>query len=144
MVPLVEGRYQLDVNYLIGKPYATLTYRNSVLEKAITITKQIDEGILTLTSDKDAFLYYADNVSTNTAETITLTIAQSGFSRMPDLYIDDVKTTYSGSTYILTPDLLQNKTSLNCSIRNRNFRDDLKIRKTTTAPNINVCRGWNA
>lgn len=69
--------------------------------ESILIQKIMDKGSLTLSASKNTFEFYADNVAHNATDAITLTVGQTGYSGMPDLYIGGTKKDYSGTTYTI-------------------------------------------
>lgn len=109
---------------------------------SIILTKALDVGSLTLTADKTSFEYYADNVAVNTSEKATITIEQQGYSKMPDLILNSVKTTYTASgnkgSYSIPVTALQNISSLEVKIANEKEMKALQIIKTKQNPNITL------
>jgi len=107
---------------------------------SIILSKALDIGSLTLTADKTGFEYYADNVAVNTSEKATITIEQQGYSKMPDLILNSVKTTYTSTgnkgSYSIPITALQDISSLEVKIANEKEMKALQIIKTKQNPSI--------
>jgi len=109
---------------------------------SIVLSKALDVGSLTLTADKTSFDFYADNVAVNTSEKATITIEQQGYSKMPDLILNSVKTTYSAignkGTYSIPVTALQDISSLEVKIANEKEMKALQIIKTKQNPSLTL------
>ena len=109
---------------------------------SIVLSKALDIGSLTLTADKTSFEYYADNVAVNTSEKATISIEQQGYSKMPDLVLNSVKTTYTSTgnkgSYSIPVTALQDILSLEVKIANEKEMKALQIIKTKLNPSITL------
>lgn len=109
---------------------------------SIILSKASDVGSLTLTADKTEFEFYADNVAVNTSEKATITIEQQGYSKMPDLILNNEKTTYTASgnkgSYSIPVTAMQNVASLEVKIANEKEMKALQIIKTKLNPSITL------
>ncbi len=109
---------------------------------SIVLSKALDIGSLTLTADKTSFEYYADNVAVNASEKATISIEQQGYSKMPDLVLNSVKTTYTSTgnkgSYSIPVTALQDISSLEVKIANEKEMKALQIIKTKLNPSITL------
>lgn len=124
-----EYTVEISVNELLSKESIELRAYAHTRSEALTIIKKTDRGILTIVSDRYSFDYYADNEPHNATEAVTVSIAQEGYSSMPDLYVRGLKTDYAEGTYSLQSSMLQNDSSVILEIRKGSDRASIEIRK---------------
>ena len=124
-----EYTVEISVNELLSKESIELRAYAHTRSEALTIIKKTDRGILTIVSDRYSFDYYADNEPHNATEAATVSIAQEGYSSMPDLYVRGLKTDYAEGTYSLQSSMLQNDSSVILEIRKGSDRASIEIRK---------------
>lgn len=124
-----EYTVEISVNELLSKESIELRAYAHTRSEALTIIKKTDRGILTIVSDRYSFGYYADNEPHNATEAATVSIAQEGYSGMPDLYVRGLKTDYAEGIYSLQSSMLQNTSSVILEIRKGSDRASIEIRK---------------
>ena len=124
-----EYTVEISVNELLQKESIELRAYAHTRSEALTIIKKTDRGILTIVSDRYSFGYYADNEPHNATEAATVSIAQEGYSGMPDLYVRGLETDYAEGTYSLQSSMLQNDSSIILEIRKGSDRASIEIRK---------------
>lgn len=139
-----------SASYTFYVPQSMLASKDSLSVKAsagsdfnmITLTKTYDTGSIDISADKATIGYYADNVAHNATELATLTIRQSGYSKMPTLYIDGEESEYASSngegTYqILATEWMQ-KQSITARIAICSESKSASIAKTLDSPSITL------
>lgn len=89
-----SAAYDVLATSLYGKSGAVITAKVGDISKSIAITKSYEQGTISIECDRPVFDYYADNVPHNSTDISTLTIKQSGYSKMPALYINGTETEY--------------------------------------------------
>ena len=124
-----EYTVDISVKELLSKESIELRAYVHTRSEALTIMKKMDRGVLTIVSDRYSFGYYADNEPHNATETAAISIAQEGYSGMPDLYVRGLKTDYADGTYSLPSSMLQNASSIIIEIRKGSDRTSIEIRK---------------
>ena len=124
-----EYTVEVSINELLQKESIELRAYVYTRSEALTIIKKTDRGILTIVSDRYSFGYYADNEPHNATEAATISIAQEGYSGMPDLYVRGLKTDYADGTYSLPSPMLQNASSIILEIHKGSDRASIEIRK---------------
>ncbi len=128
------------------KPSAKFGTSDSILVKAVIgeavesliVTKVKDKGSINIDSSLTTFDYYADNVPANTADNAVLTITQQGYSVLPDLYLNNVKTSYSSGSYVLSVSACQNVTSIVAMVKNDYESKSITITKIKRSPDISI------
>ncbi len=101
----------------------------SFAKTSVTITKQMDAEILYLSASKTSFDYYADNVPHNAADTITITLTHSGFSKVPTFKKDNVETAYPFDGYVLKASDIINFSKIAFSASIADYEDYIEILK---------------
>ena len=124
-----EYTVEISVNELLQKESIELRAYAHTRSEALTIIKKTDRGVLTIVSDRYSFGYYADNEPHNATEAATISIAQEGYSGMPDLYVRGLRTDYAEGTYSLQSSMLRNASSIILEIRKGSDRASIEIRK---------------
>jgi hypothetical protein len=131
-------------------PYSRFNSKDSITAKVIlgsdvqtiTLYKTVDSGSMSITATGDSFAYYADNEPHNSTDYITLSIAQSGYSTMPKLYINDAEKSYSivgntGTYTVLSTDI-GSVNSLLCRIENDLESQYIVINKIKDTPELKL------
>lgn len=133
-----EYTVNVSVNELLDKESIELRAYVHTRSEAVTIIKKMDRGVLTIVSDRYSFGYYADNEPHNATEAATISIAQEGYSGMPDLYVRGLKTDYAEGTYSLPSSMLSNASSIALEIRKGSDRTSIEIRKELDTASVRL------
>lgn len=111
-------------SYTFEVPYTKFETADTVTAKVVcgsdasvlVLSRSVDKGSISITCDKSVFSFYADNVPENASDVATLTITQTGYSTMPELFVGGLKKDYTAGTYLIRPSDLTDKTELTSKI----------------------------
>lgn len=138
--------YDVLATSLYGKSGAVIKAKIGTLTKTMEITKSYEQGNISIESDISVFGYYADNMPHNSTEYSTLAITQSGYSKMPTLYIEGVEKEYqsinesgngTGTYAILSTELLS-RASMTAKISIMDNTQLLTLYKRLDSPQISL------
>lgn len=88
----------------------------------LTLSKVTDAGSIGISCDKSEIGFYADNVPLNASEVATVSVYQTGYSRLPTLKIDGTEHNYTSTvlsdsaTYVINASDLVSKAKITAEI----------------------------
>ena len=133
-------------SYTFEVPYAKFETADTVTAKVVcgsdasvlVLSRSVDKGSISITCDKSVFSFYADNVPENASDVATLTITQTGYSTIPELYVGGLKKDYTAGTYLIRPTELTDKTELTAKIKTSLEERSISITKQFMQADISL------
>lgn len=133
-------------SYTFEVPYTKFETADTVTAKVVcgsdasvlVLSRSVDKGSISITCDKSVFSFYADNVPENASDVATLSITQTGYSTMPELYVGGLKKDYTAGTYLIRPTDLTDKTELTAVIKTSLEERSISITKQFMQADISL------
>lgn len=119
-----SANYTFDVSQSLFKDTREITAKVTCGNESsfLTMTKVTDAGSISISCDKSEIGYYADNVPLNATEVATVSVVQTGYSKLPTLKINGIEKDYTTSvltdsaTYIIQASDLSAISKINAEI----------------------------